>query len=543
MDRNGKDEQNRWSNSRWCSRLLWFTTGMLATLLLAAFILWFAGPALLTHRTEWPYERALSRWAIDRAAAAGSRTVSPPPAHDPRATETGRIVYLGACAPCHGADADGKGWFGTLSYPPASRLDDTDTQERSDTELYWIIAHGLSFTGMPGFAARLSDEQIWGLVVHIRELQARALRDRKGSPRAESGVFRSQRTSFRMETVIREGEGLRTPWAIDWLSDGRMLITNRPGALMVRDGNQLKTVQGTPQVIELGQGGLMDVAVHPDHAKNGWIYLAYAEPASGRRAGLTKIVRGKIEWQGGQPRWTNQQTIFQAPAESYTGAGVHFGSRIVFDGKGHIFFSIGDRGQQDLAQDLSKPNGKVFRLREDGSVPTDNPFRGSGQLQAVWSYGHRNPQGVAFDLEGNLWVTEHGPRGGDELNLIQKGRNYGWPLVAFSINYNDTPFRTPWPKPDQDIAMPVFRWLPSIGACGLDVVRGNAFPEWRGDLLAGGLSGTNVDRIRVRNGQLVEREEIVHGIARVRDVVVGPDGYVYIAFNDPDTVVRLVPAR
>ncbi|MCX7800020.1 MAG: PQQ-dependent sugar dehydrogenase [Fimbriimonadales bacterium] len=446
-------------------------------------------------------------------------------------------LYRENCAHCHGERGQGGG-AGTRTLLTEEKFD-----QKHDRAFFDAIKNGVPEMGMEAFGGSLSDEQIWGLVVHIRELQARALRERTGSPRAQNGVFRTKRAGYRLETVIGEGQGLRTPWAIDWLSDGRMLVTNRPGALMVKDGDELKTVQGTPAVIELGQGGLLDVAVHPEHARNGWVYLAYAEPASGRRGGMTKIVRGKIEWRAGQPRWTSQQTIFEAAADSYTGAGVHFGSRIVFDGKGHLFFSIGDRGQQDLAQDLSKPNGKLFRLREDGSIPPDNPFRQPGQMQAVWSYGHRNAQGVAFDLEGNLWVTEHGPRGGDELNLIQKGRNYGWPLVAFSINYNDTPFRTPWPKQGQDIVLPVFRWLPSIGACGLDVVRGDAFPEWRGDLLAGGLSGTNVDRIRVRNGQLVEREEIVHGIARVRDVVVGPDGFVYLAFNDPDSVVRLVPAR
>jgi len=446
-------------------------------------------------------------------------------------------LYLENCSHCHGDRGQGGG-AGTRTLLTEELFD-----QKHDRPFFDAIKDGRPEMGMEAFGGSLSDEQIWGLVVHIRELQARALREKNGSPRPVDGVYRSQRAAFRVETVVGGGQGLRTPWAIDWLSDGRMLITNRPGTLLVKDGDQLKAVEGIPRTVELGQGGLMDVAVHPDHAKNGWVYLAYAEPAANGNGAMTKIVRGKIEWQGGQPRWTSQQTIFQAEPSSYSRAGVHFGSRIVFDGKGHLFFSIGDRGQQDLAQDLARPNGKLFRLREDGSVPADNPFRQPGQLQAVWSYGHRNAQGVAFDMEGNLWVTEHGPRGGDELNLVQKGRNYGWPLVAFSINYNDTPFRTPWPKEGQDIAMPVFRWLPSIGACGLDVVRGPAFPEWRGDFVAGGLSGQNVDRIRVRNGRLVEREELLQGLGRVREVTVGPDGLVYVALNDPDTILRLVPAK
>jgi glucose/arabinose dehydrogenase len=283
----------------------------------------------------------------------------------------------------------------------------------------------------------------------------------------------------------------------------------------------------------------MEVAIHPDYAKNGWIYLAYTEPGKDR-GGLTKIVRGKLEG----TKWTAQQTIFEADQKFYTGAGVHFGSRIAFDGKGKVFFAIGERGGNMLAQELTNPFGKVYRLNDDGSEPKDNPFVGQeGVIKGIWTYGHRNPQGLAFDLDGNLWDTEHGPRGGDEVNRIDKGGNYGWPVVAWSINYNDAPFRTPWPKDDLKVNQPAFRWLPSIGACGLDVVRGSAFPQWKGDLVAGGLSGANVDRLRMKDGKLVEREELVHGMGRVREVAVGPDGNVYIALNQPDKVIRLVPAK
>lgn len=161
----------------------------------------------------------------------------------------------------------------------------------------------------------------------------------------------------------------------------------------------------------------------------------------------------------------------------------------------------------------------------------------------MWSYGHRNPQGLAFDLQGNLWDTEHAPRGGDEVNLIKKGANYGWPNISFGINYNDSPYRNPWPKPGEKYAMPAFRWLPSIGASGLDVARGTGFAKWKGDLLAGGLSGNNVDRLRMKDGKLVEREEILHKMGRVRDVAYGPDGHIYVVLNGPDKVIRLVEAR
>jgi glucose/arabinose dehydrogenase len=161
----------------------------------------------------------------------------------------------------------------------------------------------------------------------------------------------------------------------------------------------------------------------------------------------------------------------------------------------------------------------------------------------VWSFGHRNPQGLAIDLKGRLWDTEHGPRGGDEVNLIKKGSNYGWPVVAFSINYNDSPFRTPWPKADEDIELPAFRWLPSIGASGLDIYAGDAFPKWKGDLLAGGLSGANLTRIRFADSGETSSEELLFGLGRVRDVSVGPNGYVYVALNQPDKIIRLRPAK
>ena len=215
-----------------------------------------------------------------------------------------------------------------------------------------------------------------------------------------------------------------------------------------------------------------------------------------------------------------------------------------------MYFCIGERGSGAHAQDLARPNGKVHRLFDDGQVPDDNPFVGNPDaVKSIWSYGHRNPQGLVFDLDGKLWDTEHGPRGGDELNLIQKGGNYGWPIVAFSIDYSGQALTTPWtadgkaPPPDgATIVMPVDRWLPSIGACGLDVVRGDSFPAWKGDLVAGGLSGANVDRIRIKDGKSVEREELIHGMGRVRDVVTAPDGTIYVVLNDPDHVIRMVPA-
>lgn len=453
------------------------------------------------------------------------------------------------CLRCHGERGEGGG-AGT-----SSLLDDVFTYGGSDRELFDSIVKGHPEDGMEAFGQTLSREQAWGLVVYIREQRERDRRRREGDPRAVNGVYESRHERFVVETVVERG--LDVPWSVDFLPDGRMLIADRPGALRVhstgRVGGRLgPVVKGTPEVRSAGQGGLMDVAVHPEFSENGWVYLSFSDRAERGNGGMTKVVRGRLGGTAEAPVWEGEETIFEAKPEHYTGGGLHFGCRIVFgpraaDGRRHVFFTIGERGRMDDAPRLELPNGKVHRLWDDGSVPDDNPFVGrEGAYGSIWTFGNRNPQGLVLDLDGRLWATEHGPRGGDELNLIEKGLNYGWPEVSFGIHYNGMPFRTPWPAEGREITMPVETWTPSIGACGLDVARGPAFPGWKGDLLAGGLSGENVDRVRVsmEGGRAVvsERETLVRGLGRVRDVVCGPDGTVYVVLNGPDRVLRLAPA-
>lgn len=463
------------------------------------------------------------------------------------------------CAKCHGDDAQGGG-AGTRTLLTAEQFD-----QKYDREFFDKIKNGVPEAGMEAFGETMTDAQMWGMVVYIREKQAQFLRSQTGSPKpGAEGVYKSQRHNFKVETII--SKGLDVPWAVDWLPDGGMLVTNRNGRMQLhKNGTLGDAIDGMPTVRNRGQGGLMDVTVHPDYATNGWIYIAYSDPytpdGGSRSLGMTKIVRGKLKTEGEKTSWVDQQTIFEARKSDYVPTDLHFGCRVVFDpkDKGRIFFAIGERGMGPLAQDLAKPNGKVFRVNEDGTVPADNPFNtpehaAKDVYPQIWSYGHRNPQGLAFDAAGNLWDTEHGPRGGDEVNLVKKGANYGWPAICFSINYNGAVLSTPWqaePKAGEDpgvrYEMPVFRWLPSIGACGLDVMLPrttgkSAFPQWEGDLFAGGLSGANVDRLRIKDGKLVEREEIIHNMGRVRDVMCGPDGFVYVVLNGPDRVIRIVPA-
>lgn len=443
-------------------------------------------------------------------------------------------VYQDTCAHCHGDSGEGGG-AGTASLITKELLD-----QSNDRKFFDAIKTGVPNTSMPAYGETQSDTMIWGLVVHIRELQSKGLRAKYGSPQPDAkGVFHSKYENFKLETVIPAGLGLATPWAIDWLPDGRMLVTNRSGVMFVVTKGKLQPVEEMPAVIGLGEGGLMDVTVHPNYRSNAWIYLALAAPNSKGDIN-TKIVRGRLSF-GKHIRWTDQQTIFDAP-EKYSNTQSHFGSRILFDGHGHVYFSIGDRAFADLAQEIANPYGKTFRVNDDGSIPSDNPFATTKGAEAVWSYGHRNPQGLAFDLNGTLFDTEHGPRGGDEFNLIKKGANYGWPKAMFAINYDDTPWTYPWPPAVNTFEAPLFRWLPSIGSCGLAVVKGSKFEKWKGDLIAGGLAGKNVDRFRVKDGKLVEHEELLQGMARVRDVACGPEGDIYLVLNGPDQVVRLVEA-
>lgn len=460
-------------------------------------------------------------------------------------------LWANNCANCHGERGQGGG-AGTKSL-----LTGEYQFGGEHRDLFNSIKDGHPEDGMEAFGKTMNDVQIWGLVVHIRELQARANKDRL---RAKDGVFTTKHHSYKVEQVY--SDGLDVPWSVDWLpgaaGERPMLVTNRDGSMLrVENGKGVK-ISGMPKVFENGQGGLMDVAVHPQYAANGWIYLAFSDPmGEGRGAkGFTRIVRGKLAEADGAWAWTAQEDIWKAKPEHYVTGGLHFGCRIVFskpqeNGKRYVYWSLGERGRAETSQDMSRPNGKAFRLWDDGSVPTDNPFiERSDVYPAMYSLGHRNPQGMVVDDAGSVWVTEHGPRGGDELNKVEAGRNYGWPLVSFGLEYSGMPTRMPYPdllkeqpKEGGPIAMPAYVWLPSIAASGLDIVRGEAFSAWKGDFVAGGLAGQCVDRIRVVDGVVTEHERLLSGGGRVRDVAVGPDGFVYVVLNDPDRVVRLVPAK
>ena len=373
-----------------------------------------------------------------------------------------------------------------------------------------------------------------------------------GAARAQSAgaaqaVHKSQHHDFRVVTVA---EGLVNPWSIAFLPGGDMLITERPGRLrVVRNGVLLPDpIEGVPAVRARGQGGLLDVVPHPDFANNRLIYLTYSKPNEDGSQATTAVARGRLEGN----RLVDVQDIFVAKAWS-TG-GNHFGSRLAFDGRGHIFFSVGDRAappvretaEQHPAQNLSNHQGTIIRLNEDGSVPADNPFvNRAGALPEIWSYGHRNPQGLAIHPEtGDVWANEHGPRGGDELNLILPGRNYGWPVIGYGINYNGDTIHVSTHR--EGMEQPVHYWVPSIATSGLLIYTGNAFPQWRGSFFVGGMAGQQLARLTVEGQRVTNVEVLLEGFGRIRDVRQGPDGFIYLAIDDrgggATSVVRLEPA-
>jgi len=359
----------------------------------------------------------------------------------------------------------------------------------------------------------------------------------------QSQVTRSADHDFRVVTVA---EGLVNPWSIAFLPDGDVLISERPGRLrIVRHGELLADpVPGVPEVFAQGQGGLLDVVLHPDFASNQMLYLSFSKPLSGGES-TTAVVRGRFE----NDRLTGTEEIFEAETR---GRG-HYGSRLAFDDNGYLFITVGERqvpstGDLDAhpAQDFSNHHGVVVRLHDDGRVPSDNPFVDTeGARPEIWTYGHRNPQGLIVHPDtGDVWVTEHGPQGGDELNLLSAGSNYGWPVVGYGVNYGSGLAIHEGTQRDS-MESPVYFWVPSIATSGLMVYTGDRFPEWKGNVFAGGLAGEQVARLVTEGTRIVHEETILHGIGRVRDLRQGPDGYIYVAIEDrdgaPTSVVRLEP--
>ena len=455
-----------------------------------------------------------------------------------------REVYTEYCAGCHGQWAEG-GSAGSL-------VDDEWVYGGSNEEIAASIREGRPDTAMIAFGEVLEEEQIQKLVGLLRMAAAFAdFRNPRPILDPDGVEIASEKQAFRFEVVARP---LWVPWGLEFRPDGTLLISDREGQIRIVEDGRLRPdpVAGTPATWTVQDGGYLDIALHPEFEKTGWVYLAFSDPGRGNTSAepspantsMTKIVRARIR----DNRWEDAEVVYEAPAELYSPRSMHYGSRLLFDGDGKLLFSIGDRGEKAEAQDLSSPLGKVHRVNDDGSVPPDNPFVGQeGALATIWTFGHRNPQGLAIDPStGDLWASEHGPIGGDELNVLEPGRNYGWPAVSNGLEPGISETTREGLEP------PITHWTPSIAPSGIVFNGGDRYPGWKGALFVAGLGGRALRRLEVSGRRVTHEEVVFEGYGRVRDIVAGPDGLLYAALENRvgielteplGLVVRLVPVE
>jgi len=434
------------------------------------------------------------------------------------------LNYRTYCAGCHGDNLEkftAKKWM----------------DEPSNASVISSIKLGIESQGMPSFQKTFTETEIEELAAYVK----------KGIPEDKSllkpalvpgGVMESEVQDFIVDTVVT---GLGVPWGLAFLPNGDLLISERSGTLHRFSGGKLSPpIEGLPPIRSKGQGGLLDLCLHPDYNKNGWIYFSYSalNKKNGKDVSNTAIMRARLDGN----KLKDQQLIFKGNPD--TDRSHHYGCKLAFDNKGHLFFGIGDRGQHfDFPQNLDNANGKIHRINDDGSIPKDNPFvKTAGALPSIYSYGHRNPQGTCINpLTGELWETEHGPRGGDEINLIKPGLNYGWPVISYGINYDGTILTELTEK--EGMEQPAYYWNPSIAPCGMTFLTGDRYKKWHNNLFIGSLRFQYLERVVIKDHSVMHTEKLLQGIGRVRNVVVSPDGLIYVAIENPGKIVRLVPVE
>jgi glucose/arabinose dehydrogenase len=439
----------------------------------------------------------------------------------------GAALFQQYCAQCHGATLQGGN--------AQSMVDGVWQFGEGRGYVERNIKHGITDLGMPAYEDTLSEAELKAVVAFVLTAEEQAA-PVKPPPPSEI------QTNDYVVSVEQWVQHLDMPWAMAFPDDHTAWITERSGSiLVVRDGVvQAEPVAGTPTVLAKSQGGLMDIVLDPKFSENGWVYLSFSHasetaPDPEKPLAMTKVVRGKIR----DNHWVDEQVVFQAPAETYLPTLFHYGCRIAFDKAGHLFFSIGERGMAEMAQDLTKPNGKIHRVWPDGRIPEDNPFVGTpGALPSIYAYGNRNPQGLAIHPhDDTLWETEHGPMGGDEVNVIESGLNYGWPTVSYGRDYSGTDI--PNPSAEDGMAQAALFWRPSIAVCGIEFYTGEQFAKWNNNLLVTALRNEELRLLTVVENRVLHQESLLRSVGRVRDVAVGPGGAVYVITNGPGAVLKL----
>jgi len=340
--------------------------------------------------------------------------------------------------------------------------------------------------------------------------------------------------TYRLESVVT---GIDVPWGMVQLPGGELLVSERGGQLIRVDlsTGKKQIIKGLPAIADRGQGGLLDIALHPAYSENGWLYFSYSSGAGEGWGDNTAVMRARLK--NGQ--LVDKKLLFKAEPNST--ARRHYGSRIAFDRDSMLYFSVGDRGDRDKnPQDLTRDGGKIYRLHDDGRIPSDNPFvKTPGAKKAIFSYGHRNPQGLAQNpWSGEIWSHEHGPKGGDEINIIGKGKNYGWPVITYGVNYIGTKITDLTHK--KGMEQPIWYWVPSIAPSGMAFVTSDKYPEWKGNLLVGSLKFGYLVLCQLEGNKVVSQQILFEGIGRVRNVKQLADGFIYIA-TENNKIVRVVP--
>lgn len=465
-----------------------------------------------------PDESAATQTPTPVAVAETAAAPSAAPSGQRPRDAIARAIYDTNCSGCHGTDPSGG--------RAASLFGVNLLNEKSDETLRLTIMEGIVDAGMPSFDGMLDDAEIAQLLAFIRNESANFAEKPVFVPSPDGFLVDSEKQLFRIELLA---SGLDVPWGMAFLPDGRLLITERSGRLRIYDNGQLldDPVSGTPAVHVGQDAGLFDVILHPDYENTGWIYLSFAEALPDVDAAyMTVVVRGKLN---SDNEWVETQQIFRAPPELYGSSGAHYGSRFLFDDAGHLFYTIGDRGDMANAQTLSNALGKIHRVNDDGSVPEDNPFVGvDGAVETIWSYGHRNPQGLSFDpSSGLLWESEHGPTGGDEINVIEAGKNYGWGVVSMGLERGITQHSAP------GMEKPVVYYTPALSPSGITFYEGDQYPQWSGSLFVAGLAGQQLRRLEVDGREVVHQEVLFNQFGRTRTAVTGPDGLLYVLLQNP----------
>ncbi len=355
----------------------------------------------------------------------------------------------------------------------------------------------------------------------------------------DDSIEETEKETFRVETFA---DGFDIPWGMVFLPNKNLIVSDRNGDLWKINYITKEKIQigGVPNIRYRGQGGLLDVQIHPDFINNNYIYIGFTDYLKKKKKKtFTSIVRATLK----NNNLIKHKIIYKADDKYYSNSSIHYGTRIVFDKERYLYFSIGDRGNRDQAQLLNTPNGKIHRLNDDGSIPKDNPFiKNNNAIKSIWTYGNRNPQGLAIHPTSSIiFETEHGPKGGDELNILSSGSNYGWPEITYGKNYSGTTITKHTHK--KGMEQPVIHWTPSIAVCGIDFYDGKLFKDWENNLLVTSLKFENLYRLEIKNNKVFDQELVYQAGSRIRDVETGPDGYIYLALEEPGRIIRFIPVK